>query len=74
MRYRFIDTHKKTWPIKLMCRALTVSNSGYYDWHRRSESPRSQSNRMLDGQIQDVYTEHKQRYGDCESIQGSRVL
>ncbi len=63
MRYRFIDTHKKTWPINLMCQTLTVSTSGYYAWYKHPESTRSQSNRILDGQIQKVYTEHKRRYG-----------
>ncbi len=63
MRYQFIDTHKKTWPINLMCQTLTVSTSGYYAWYKRPESTRSQSNRILDGQIQKVYTEHKRRYG-----------
>ncbi len=30
MRYPLIDTHKKTWPINLMCQVLNVSTSGYY--------------------------------------------
>ena len=63
MRYQFIDTHKKTWPINLMCQTLHVSTSGYYSWYRRPESSQSQLNRVLDGQIQQIYTEHKQRYG-----------
>ena len=63
MRYRFIDTYKKTWPIRLMCQVLNVSSSGYYNWHRRPESARAQSNRALDSEIRQVYGEHKQRYG-----------
>jgi putative transposase len=63
MRYRFIDTHKKTWPIRLMYQVLNVSASGYYDWRRRPESARRQSNRALDSQIGQIYSEHKQRYG-----------
>jgi len=63
MRYRFVDTHKKTWPISLMCRVLDVATSGYYDWRRRPESDRSRLNRVLDTQIQRIHREHKQRYG-----------
>ena len=63
MRYQFIDTHKKTWPIRLMCKVLNVSSSGFYEWRRRPESAQSQSNKKLDEQICDVYEEHKQRYG-----------
>jgi transposase InsO family protein len=46
-----------------MCQVLNVSTSGYYAWYRRPESSQSQSNRVLDSQIQQIYTEHKQRYG-----------
>ncbi len=63
MRYRFIDTNKKTWPINLMCQVLDVSSSGYYGWRERPESSQSRSNRVLDTQISLVYREHKQRYG-----------
>ena len=63
MRYRFIDTHKKTWPVRLMSRVLDVSTSGYYEWRQRPESKQNQSNRALDSQIREVYDEHKQRYG-----------
>ena len=63
MRYRFVDTHKKTWPVRLMCRVLNISTSGYYDWRGRSESAQSRSNRVLDSQIRQIYDEHKQRYG-----------
>ncbi len=63
MRYRFIDTHKKTWPIRLMCQVMNVSSSGYYEWRRRPESAQELSNRKLDEEIREVYGEHKQRYG-----------
>jgi len=32
MGYRFIDEHKKAWPVLLMCDVLDVSRSGYYHW------------------------------------------
>ena len=67
MRYQFIDTYKKTWPVRLMCQVLNVSSSGYYDWRRRPVSEQAQSNRVLDGQIRQIYDEHKQRYG-CPGI------
>lgn len=46
-----------------MCRALTVSRSGYYRWRRRPESPRAMSNRRLDVHIRSIYKKHKGRYG-----------
>lgn len=63
MRYRFIDAHKKVWPISLMCKVLQVSRSGYYSWRSSSEGPRAASNRQLDMKIKEVFKTHKQRYG-----------
>jgi len=63
MRYRFIDAHKKVWPVNLMCQVLQVARSGYYGWLKRSESPRAISNRTLDAEIRRVFAQHRQRYG-----------
>ncbi len=63
MRYRFIDAHKKVWPITLMCAVLKVSRSGYYDWCDRPPSDRDRANAVLDNEIQAVFEEHRQRYG-----------
>ena len=63
MRYRFIDAHKKVWPVNLMCRVLKVSRSGYYDWQSRSPSLRQRSNEVLDREIRLIFAEHRERYG-----------
>lgn len=63
MRYRFIDEHKKAWPVNLMCGVLSVSRSGYYDWTGREPSRREQSNRVLDRRIREIFAHHRQRYG-----------
>jgi len=63
MRYRFIELHKKAWPVTLMCRVLQVARSGYYDWLKRPDGVRMISNRVLDAEIRRIFAEHKQRYG-----------
>ena len=63
MRYRFIDEHKKAWPVNLMCGVLSVSRSGYYDWTGRGPSRREQSNRELDRRIGEIFVHHRQSYG-----------
>lgn len=63
MRYRFIDEHKKVWPVTLMCGVLSVSRSGYYHWNTRALSHRRLANVVLDGQIREIFTHHRQRYG-----------
>ena len=63
MRYRFIDQHKKVWPICLMCEVLDVSRSGFHGWRTRSIGEQERSNRQLDPQIRTIFADHKQRYG-----------
>ncbi len=63
MRYRFIDTHKKAWPVNLMCGVLEVSRSGFYHWRTRVPSQQECSTRELDSRIRLLFARHKQRYG-----------
>ena len=63
MRYRFIDTHKKAWPVNLMCGVLDVSRSGFYHWRTRVPSQQERSTRELDSRIRELSACHKQRYG-----------
>lgn len=38
-RYRFIAQARKSYPVRLLCRVLRVSHSGFYDWQQRGEAP-----------------------------------
>lgn len=46
-----------------LCRALSVSRGGYYDWSARGESERSLRDRELLGYIQRVHEANRQAYG-----------
>jgi len=46
-----------------MCRVLGISRSGYYDWQKVSPGKRELANQGLDQRIEEVYRQHKQRYG-----------
>ncbi len=41
LRFRFIKSHRKIWPVRLMCKTLEASHSGFYEWLKRPESTRS---------------------------------
>ncbi|MBR1360321.1 transposase [Bradyrhizobium sp. AUGA SZCCT0045] len=47
MSLRFIEDHRDTYPIRLMCAVLEVSPAGYYAWRERPVSARAASNSTL---------------------------
>jgi putative transposase len=63
MRYRAIQEHDRRYPIRLMCRALSVSPAGYYAWAGRPESNRSVQNRTLLAEIRAIQRESRETYG-----------
>jgi putative transposase len=42
-----IQRCREDFPVSMMCRALKVSSSGYYEWRSRPPSTRSQDNARL---------------------------
>ncbi|EIM30676.1 hypothetical protein MicloDRAFT_00005790 [Microvirga lotononidis] len=63
MRFRFIEQHARAYPVRLMCRVLQVSPSGYYAWRSRPESTRAAANRGLLQAVQRLHGQHHGRYG-----------
>lgn len=63
MTFGFVDEHRGIWSVRMMCRVLGMSPSGYYAWRLRSESCRSKQNRGLLDQIRDVHAESGGIYG-----------
>ena len=63
MKYALIHRHEGQHTVALMCRVLTLSRSGYYDWRGRPPSDRAQANARLAADVHRVYREHKARAG-----------
>lgn len=63
MRYAFIAVHVAQFPMRLMCRALEVSRSGYYAWRGRPVSRRCMKNRRLVDRIKAVHEKSRRTYG-----------
>lgn len=49
--------------VKLMCRILSVSPSGYYDWRDRPPSIRTKENAVLANKIKTIFDEEHSRAG-----------
>lgn len=58
MKYRMIERCREAFPIRLMCRCLRVSPSGYYGWVTRPRSARAQENARLVSRMRELHTEH----------------
>ena len=63
MRYRCIHRRRHQHSIRMMCRLLQVSRSGYYDWSQRAESARSLRDRELQMLIRQIHLESNGVYG-----------
>jgi putative transposase len=63
VKFQLIRDHREHFPVRLMCRVLNASPSGFYDGLRRPESPRAAEDRALVEKIQAVHNESRRTYG-----------
>jgi len=63
VKYRVIDRCREAYPIRLMCRCLKVSPSGYYGWCDRPMSPRARENQRLLDRIRVLHAESDGTFG-----------
>ena len=78
MRCQAIRAHTGRVPVRLMCRILAVSPSGYYAWVARPESRRAAENRRLVAEIRVIHAESRRTYGSPRvhatlQAQGKRI-
>ncbi len=58
-----IERCRDEFPIRLMCRCLRVSTSGYYNWSKRLPSPRQCDNERLLGRIHALHQDSRGTLG-----------
>ena len=56
-------TLRPQYPLRLLCRVLEVSRSGYHAWQNRRPSKRAQENARLEVAIQAAHVRTRQTYG-----------
>lgn len=63
MRYRFIREQQPLHSISVLCRAMKVSRSGYYDWLKRPPSARCMADQKLWQKIERMHHACREAYG-----------
>jgi putative transposase len=61
--FELVDAEKASFPVSLLCRAVGVSRSGYYDWVKAEPSQRRRTDERLLAEIRSIHEEHRNRYG-----------
>jgi transposase InsO family protein len=63
MRFAFIDVEKALYPMRILCRVLRVSRSGYYAWRNRKPSARQLEDEQLRPKIVEAFKTGRGTYG-----------
>lgn len=63
MKYACIDRHRGEFPVRLMCRVLSVCVSGFYAWRKRPPSERAQQDQRLLLSVRVAHERSGQTYG-----------
>ena len=63
MKFRFIRDHRASFPVRIMCRVLGVSPSGFYAWLRRPGGRRAEADRTLTYEIDEIHAASRGTYG-----------
>jgi putative transposase len=74
VKYRMIERCRDAFPVRLMCRCLKVSASGYYGWRERPASRRKQSNKQLLVRIRSLHAESDGVFGSPRMWEELRYL
>jgi putative transposase len=63
LKYKFIKTELKSYPVCLCCKLLGVSRAGYYHWQKRGVTQRRLEEKKVLEMIRKHYNLSHERYG-----------
>ena len=63
MIFEFIAAEKASFPTAALCRALDVSESGFYAWQKRAPSKRAQEDLQLKAHVKASFEKSRHTYG-----------
>ncbi|MDF7813906.1 hypothetical protein [Hymenobacter sp. YC55] len=62
-RYRFIEAHRKHYPVRLLCQVLGVVACSYYTWQQAHQQAVTNGVPAWEMALVKVFGWHKRRYG-----------
>jgi hypothetical protein len=78
VKYAWIQQHRDSFPIRLMCHVLKVSKSGFYKWCVAKPSPRAQRGQRIRSAVKQVHrvasTAATRSPSSCSKASNSKVL
>jgi putative transposase len=63
VKYAFIKAHEHRFPVRTLCRMMSVHRSGYYAWLKQPQSPRKADDARVVGLIKQAWLESGCVYG-----------
>jgi putative transposase len=63
VKYACIDAHRGKFPVELMCRTVSASKSGYFEWCKRGPSPKEVRRNELVIKIARIHQGSRKTYG-----------
>lgn len=63
MRFVFIEAQKTCYPVRVLCRVMQVSHSGFYAWRKRPECARRVKDRRVLTLVRASHQASRRRYG-----------
>ena len=67
-----IEKNRDEYTVSRLCRVLSVSRTGYFQWRVRSPSARALANQALDGQVAAIHRDSRRSYGRPRIVQQLR--
>ena len=63
MKFEFIKKNRERFRLHVLCKTLSVSKSGFFNWLHRTDSRQRLDNIELLEEIKSIFDEHRGRYG-----------
>ena len=63
MMFSFIAKHRGIWPVRMICEALGVSRSGFYEWLTPPRSARAIRDDVLTSEVRKSFLDSGRTYG-----------